>query len=99
MAKNLKGAAAASADIFDTITRGNAQDAEAVQYAQNGQNAKDVNKEGVELARLNLKIPAEIKEYLTVAAAKASIEQRRNISLTQYLCGLVTADMEKHKDQ
>lgn len=99
MAKNLKGAAAASADIFDTITRGNVQDAEAVQYAQNGQNAKDVNKEGIELARLNLKIPAEIKEYLTVAAAKASIEQRRNISLTQYLCGLVTADMEKHKDQ
>lgn len=99
MAKNLKGAAAASADIFDTITRGNVQDAEAVQYAQDGKNAKDVNKEGIELARLNLKIPAEIKEYLTVAAAKASIEQRRNISLTQYLCGLVTADMEKHKDQ
>lgn len=99
MAKNLKGAAAASADIFDTITRGNVQDAEAVQYTQNAQNAKDVNKEGIELARLNLKIPAEIKEYLTVAAAKASIEQRRNISLTQYLCGLVTADMEKHKDQ
>ena len=99
MAKNLKGAAAASADIFNTITRGNVQDAEAVQYAQNGQNAKDVNKEGIELARLNLKIPVEIKEYLTVAAAKASIEQRRNISLTQYLCGLVTADMEKHKDQ
>ena len=99
MAKNLKGAAAASADIFDAITRGNVQDAEAVQYAQNGQNAKDVNKEGIELARLNLKIPAEIKEYLTVAAAKASIEQRRNISLTQYLCELVRADMEKNKDQ
>ena len=99
MAKNLKGAAAASADIFDTITRGHVQDAEAVQYAQNGQNAKDVNKEGIELARLNLKIPAEIKEYLTVAAAKASIEQRRNISLTQYLCELVRADMEKNGGQ
>ena len=98
MAKKLKGAAAASADIFDTITRGNVQDAEAVQYAQSAQNAKDVNKEGIELARLNLKIPAEIKEYLTVAAAKASIEQRRNISLTQYLCGLVTADMEKNAE-
>ena len=45
------------------------------------------------------KIPAELKEYLTVAAAKASIDQRRNISLTQYLCDLVTADMERHKDQ
>ena len=99
MAKNLKGAAAASADIFDTITRGNVQDAEAVQHAQNAQNAKDVNKEGIELARLNLKIPAEIKEYLTVAAAKASIEQRRNISLTEYLIQLVREDMERHKDQ
>ena len=98
MAKNLKGAAAASADIFDTITRGNAQDAEAVQYAQNGQSAKDVNKEGIELARLNLKIPAEIKEYLTVAAAKASIEQRRNISLTQYLIQLVREDMAKNNE-
>ena len=98
MAKNLKGAAAASADIFDTITRGNVQDAEAVQYAQNGQNAKDVNKEGIELARLNLKIPAEIKEYLTVAAAKASIEQRRNISLTQYLIQLVREDMAKNNE-
>jgi hypothetical protein len=50
--------------------------------------------EGVEIARLNLKIPAELKEYLTVAAAKASIEQRRNISLTEYLCDLVRADMK-----
>ena len=99
MAKNLKGAAAASADIFDTITRGNVQDAETVQYVQDVKNAKDVNKEGVELARLNLKIPAEIKEYLTVAAAKASIEQRRNISLTEYLIQLVREDMERHKDQ
>ena len=99
MAKKLEGAAAASADIFDTIARGNVQDAEAVQYVQDGKNAKDVNKEGIELARLNLKIPAEIKEYLTVAAAKASIEQRRNISLTQYLCELVRADMEKNGGQ
>lgn len=39
-----------------------------------------------ELARINLKVPAKIKEYLTVAAAKASIDQKRNISLTEYLC-------------
>jgi len=97
--KSMKDAAAAGTSVFDQIASGNVQDAKAVQYVQDVQNAKDVNKEGVELARLNLKIPAEIKEYLTVAAAKASIEQRRNISLTQYLCDLVTADMEKHKDQ
>ena len=95
----MKDSAAAGTSVFDQIASGNVQDAKAVQYVQDVQNAKDVNKEGVELARLNLKIPAEIKEYLTVAAAKASIEQRRNISLKQYLCDLVTADMEKQKDQ
>ena len=107
MAKNGKGftgAANEGASVLDRLTSGaqHAQDAKDVQDVKNVQNAKDVkdtNKEGVELARLNLKIPAELKEYLTVAAAKASIDQRRNISLTQYLCDLVTADMERHKDQ
>ena len=106
--KSMKAAATAGTSVFDQIANGNVQDvqntqdAKDVQDVKNVQNAKDVkdtNKEGVELARLNLKIPAELKEYLTVAAAKASIEQRRNISLTQYLCDLVTADMERHKDQ
>lgn len=107
MAKNGKGftgAANEGASVLDRLTSGaqHTQDAKDVQDVKNVQNAKDVkdtNKEGVELARLNLKIPAELKEYLTVAAAKASIDQRRNISLTQYLCDLVTADMERHKDQ
>lgn len=110
MAKNGKGftgAANEGASVLDRLTSGaqHTQDTKDVQDVKNVQNAKDVkdtkdtNKEGVELARLNLKIPAELKEYLTVAAAKASIEQRRNISLTQYLCDLVTADMERHKDQ
>ena len=107
MAKNGKGftgAANEGASVLDRLASGaqHAQDAKDVQDVKNVKDTKDVkdtNKEGVELARLNLKIPAELKEYLTVAAAKASIEQRRNISLTQYLCDLVTADMERHKDQ
>jgi hypothetical protein len=100
--KSMKAAATAGTSVFAQIASGNVHNAEDVQDAKNVsdvKNVKDVNKEGVELARLNLKIPAELKEYLTVAAAKASIEQRRNISLTQYLCDLVTADMERHKDQ
>ena len=108
MANNGKGftsAANEGASVFDQIASGNVQHAENTKDVPdakdvpNAKGAKDTNKEGVELARLNLKIPAELKEYLTVAAAKASIEQRRNISLTQYLCDLVTADMERHKDQ
>jgi hypothetical protein len=102
--KGFTGAANEGASVLDRLTSGaqHAQDAKDVQDVKDvkdTKDAKDTNKEGVELARLNLKIPAELKEYLTVAAAKASIEQRRNISLTQYLCDLVTADMERHKDQ
>ena len=103
--KSMKEAATAGTSVFNQIASGNVQHAENVTDVQDVKNvpdtkdAKDVNKEGVELARLNLKIPAELKEYLTVAAAKASIEQRRNISLTQYLCDLVTADMERHKNE
>ena len=107
MAKNGKGftgAANEGASVLDRLASGaqHTQDAKDVQDVKNvkdAKDAKDTNKEGVELARLNLKIPAELKEYITVAAAKASIDQRRNISLTQYLCDLVTADMERHKDQ
>ena len=107
MANNGKGftsAANEGASVLDRLTSGaqHAQDVKDVQDVKDTKDTKDVkdtNKEGVELARLNLKIPAELKEYLTVAAAKASIEQRRNISLTQYLCDLITADMERHKDQ
>lgn len=97
--KSMKDAAAAGTSVFDQIASGHIQSAENVTDVQDVKNVKDVNKKGEPLERLNLKIPAEIKEYLTVAAAKASIAQRRNISLTQYLCDLITADMERHKDQ
>lgn len=99
--KGFNTAATEGASVLDRLTSGaqHVQDVKDVKNVKNVPDVKDTNKEGVELARLNLKIPAELKEYLTVAAAKASIEQRRNISLTQYLCDLVTADMERHKDQ
>lgn len=99
--KGFNTAATEGASVLDRLTSGtqHVKDVQDVQNVSDVKDVKDVNKEGVELARLNLKIPAELKEYLTVAAAKASIEQRRNISLTQYLCDLVTADMERHKDQ
>ena len=105
--KSIKEAAAAGTSVFDQIARGNitdtqntqdTQDTETALYTQDTKSTLDVNKEGVPLARLNLKIPAELKEYLTVAAAKASIKQRRNISLTEYLCQVVREDMERHKD-
>lgn len=95
--KSMKDAAAAGTSVFDQIASGNVQSVQDVTDAQDVKNVKDVNKKGEPLERLNLKIPAEIKEYLTVAAAKASIAQRRNISLTEYLCDLVRADKEKNE--
>lgn len=102
--KSMKDAAAAGTSVFDQIASGNVQHAENVTDVQDVQNVqdaktvKDVNKKGEPLERLNLKIPAEIKEYLTVAAAKASIAQRRNISLTEYLIQIVREDMAKNNE-
>ena len=50
-----------------------------------------------ETERINLNIPKEVREYLTVAAAKASIEKKATVSLTEYLCSLVYEDMKKEK--
>ena len=99
--KSMKDAAAAGTSVFDQIASGNVQSVQDVTDVQDAKNVKDVkgvNKKGEPLERLNLKIPAEIKEYLTVAAAKASIAQRRNISLTEYLIQLVREDMAKNNE-
>ena len=96
--KSMKDAAAAGTSVFDQIASGNVQGVQDVSDVQDVKNVKDVNKKGEPLERLNLKIPAEIKEYLTVAAAKASIAQRRNISLTEYLIQLVREDMAKNNE-
>ena len=102
----------AQLDTVDTQDTENAQDVHDTQDTSGAQYVQDVpqtqdtgsGKDGKEkqepprMERLNLKIPAEIKEYLVIASARASIEQRRYVSLTQYLCDLVAADAEKHKN-
>ena len=100
--KSMKDAAAAGTSVFDQIASGNATNVNNVHNVKDVKDVQNVNggrpaKYTVPLERLNLKIPAEIKEYLTVAAAKASIDQRRQISLTEYLIELVRADMEKNE--
>lgn len=98
--KGFNTAATQGASVIDQLASGAkaVPDAKDVKDVQGVKDVKDTNKEGVELARLNLKIPAELKEYLTVAAAKASIDQRRNISLTEYLIQLVREDMAKNNE-
>lgn len=91
--KSMKAAATAGTSIFDQIASGGVQHTQDVQSVQDTQNAKDAPR----LERLNLKIPADIKEYLQAAAYRAS-SPKKIVSLTEYLCDLVRADMELHKD-
>lgn len=99
--KNMKESIQEKANVFDRISGKNAREVPDVQNTQDVQDtpkparAARQKEDKIPLSRLNLKIPAEIKEYLTIAAAKASIEQKRQISLTEYLCNLVKADQQK----
>ena len=90
MAKKLKGAAAASADIFDTIARGNTTDTADTQDTQDTRNTQKPV-----YYRFNLKMPLEYKEYLQAAAYRASSPEKI-VTVTEYICELVRADMEKN---
>ena len=96
MAKKLKGAAAASADIFDTIARGNTADTIDTEDTQDTQDTPKTAKP--EYYRFNLKMPLEYKDYLQAAAYRAS-SPTKTVTITEYICELVRADMERHKDQ
>ena len=97
MAKKLKGAAAASADIFDTIARGNTADTIDTEDTQDTQDTQSTPKAPKpEYYRFNLKMPLEYKEYLQAAAYRASSPEK-TITITEYLCELVRADMEKNR--
>ena len=50
----------------------------------------------MEYSRLNLKIPTEMKDYLTIASAQESINRTETVSITEYLCTLIAADMKKN---
>ena len=96
MAKKLKGAAAASADIFDTIARGNTADTTDTEDTQDTQNIHSTPKAPQpEYYRFNLKMPLEYKDYLQAAAYRAS-SPTKTVTITEYICELVRADMEKN---
>ena len=95
MAKKLKGAAAASADIFDTIARGNTADTIDTEDTQDTQSTPKAPKP--EYYRFNLKMPLEYKEYLQAAAYRAS-SPKKTVTITEYICELVRADMEKNAE-
>ena len=93
MAKNLKGAAAASADIFDTITRVNTADTVDTTDTQDTQCTPKAPKP--EYYRFNLKMPLEYKEYLQAAAYRAS-SPTKTVTITEDICELVRAEMDNN---
>ena len=95
MEKKLKGAAAASADIFDTIARGNTADTIDTEDTQDTQSTPKAPKP--EYYRFNLKMPLEYKDYLQAAAYRAS-SPTKTVTITEYICELVRADMEKNAE-
>ena len=96
MAKKLKGAAAASADIFDTIARGNTADTIDTEDTKDTQDIQSTPKAPKpEYYRFNLKMPLEYKDYLQAAAYRAS-SPTKTVTITEYICELVRADMEKN---
>ena len=101
--KSLKEAAAAGTSVFDTIAQGaqrtiDAEDVKDVPNVQNAKHARDGRpaKYAQPMERLNLKIPADVKEYLYAAAYRES-SPKKQVSVTEYLCQLVREDMERHK--
>lgn len=78
------------ADAFSELMGG--KDAKDVQDAQSTHNAQEPPEE---MARLNLKIPKRIKDYLYEASWKESTPTRR-VSVTAYLVELVERDMQEH---
>ena len=99
MAKKLKGAAAASADIFDTIARGNTADTVDTTDTQDTHDTQRTQKAPKpEYYRFNLKMPLEYKDYLQAAAYRAS-SPTKTVTITEYICELVRADMEKNGGQ
>ena len=98
MAKKLKGAAAASADIFDTIARGNTADTTDTEDTQDTQDTQSTPKAPKpEYYRFNLKMPLEYKDYLQAAAYRAS-SPTKTVTITEYICELVRADMAKNAE-
>lgn len=67
--------------------------------AQMRRRGRKPNPDKQPIERLNLKIPATLKQYLIIAAARASLEQERQVSITEYICELVADDKARHEEE
>ena len=97
----IKDATKENASILMQMVQGGTQDVNNVKDVNSTNNVKDV-KRGKRAkypneVRISLMIPMYIKEYLQAAAYRES-NAKHTVSITEYLCDLVSEDMKKHKD-
>ena len=85
MAKGFKEVAESQKPVYATIM--------GAQGTHDTQSAQDTKKQ--EYYRFNLKMPFEYKGYLQQAAFKASTPANL-VTVTEYICNLIRADMEKN---
>lgn len=95
-------------EIKEVISVPTAPDVQDIQDIKDVQNTPDTqmrrrgrkpNPDKQPIERLNLKIPAALKQYLIIAAARASLEQERQISITEYICDLIADDKARHEEE
>ena len=95
-------------EVKEVIPVPTAPDVQDIQDIKDVQNTPDTqmrrrgrkpNPDKQPIERLNLKIPAALKQYLIIAAARASLEQERQISITEYICDLIADDKARHEEE
>lgn len=91
MAKSFKKATEGAQDIYEQIARGGTQP---TRDTENRQDTQDIRKK---YYRFNLKMPMEYKDYLQEAAYRAS-SPTKTITITEYICNLIAADMERSNE-
>lgn len=94
MAKNLKGAGSASINTLDTIAMGNTNNTPNTTDTENTSNTLNTKKKETTY-RFNLIMPLSYKAYLQKAAYEASSPEK-TVSITEYICDLIKADIEKN---
>lgn len=92
--KGFNTAATEGASVLDRLTSG----AQHVQDTEDIQDTRDTKDTKKECYRFNLKMPMEYKDYLQEAAYKAS-SPTKTITITEYICNLIAADMEERSNE
>ena len=95
--KNFKQATEGAQDIYEAIAAGGTQPTKDTADTVDTMDTRDTQDTKKEYYRFNLKMPVEYKDYLQEAAYRAS-SPTKTITITEYICNLIAADMERSNE-